>query len=80
MWFVYIIQSEFDGSFYVGYTSDLDKRLEAHNNGQSRYTRKKMPWKLVYNESFDTKTEALKRERKIKMKKSRRYIQWLIAG
>ncbi|MBN1340526.1 MAG: GIY-YIG nuclease family protein [Bacteroidales bacterium] len=34
-----------DGSFYIGYTNDLQKRLAQHNNGESRYTSKKMPWK-----------------------------------
>ncbi len=65
-YYVYIIESEKDGTFYKGYTKNIDKRLIEHNNGQSRYTSKKMPWKLVYLEEFETKREALIRERKIK--------------
>ncbi len=65
-YYVYIIESEKDGTFYKGYTKNIDKRLIEHNNGQSRYTSKKMPWKLVYLEKFETKREALIRERKIK--------------
>lgn len=63
MYFVYLLQSEMDDSFYVGYSTDVTRRLQEHNEGESRYTSKKRPWKLVYVESFNTKREALIRER-----------------
>ena len=53
MFYTYIIQSLVDDSFYLGYTANLEFRLEKHNEGNSRYTRKKMPWKMVYSESFE---------------------------
>ena len=59
MYYTYILQSELDSSFYIGYTTDLERRLSAHNSGLSRYTKRKIPWKLVYFESFEQKTEAL---------------------
>ncbi len=40
---VYIIQSENDGSFYIGFTSDIEQRLSYHNSGKSRYTSRKCP-------------------------------------
>ena len=80
MYFTYILQSEVDKSFYIGYTSDLQKRLSGHNAGMSRYTSKKAPWKIVYFESFETKSEAIKRELFLKRQKSRELLIRLIEG
>ncbi len=78
MFFVYIIQSLLDGSYYIGVTDDLAWRLWRHNDGWTKSTRGKRPWKIVYVERFTTKSEALKRERIIKAMKSRKYIERLI--
>ena len=75
---VYILQSEIDNSFYIGYTSNLYNRIAQHNSGMSHYTKRKLPWKLVYSEEYTTKTEAIKRELEIKKRKSKRYIYKLI--
>ena len=77
-YFVYILQSKKNGSYYVGYTNDLNKRVAKHNLGGTASTRPYKPWKLVYFEEFSTKTEALKREKQIKKYKSRKYIENLI--
>lgn len=56
-----------DASLYTGWTTDLDKRLEAHNSGHgAKYTRSRKPVELVYFESFETKQEAMRREWEIK--------------
>ena len=56
-----------DGTLYCGWTNDLEKRVEAHNSGKgARYTRSRLPVKLVYSESFETKREAMSREWQIK--------------
>ncbi len=56
-----------DGSFYVGWTNDLKKRLRAHNSGKgARYTRSRTPVELVYYEVFPTKQEAMSREYHLK--------------
>lgn len=69
-----------DGSFYTGWTNNLGKRLEAHNAGRGgRYTRSRLPVKLVYYESFDTKNEAMRREAAIK-KLTRQEKEKLIKG
>ncbi len=78
MHFVYIIQSEKDLSYYIGETPDVEKRLKFHNQGRQRYTKARIPWKLVYKEEFNNRHEALLREREIKKKKSRKHIEWLI--
>jgi putative endonuclease len=77
-YFVYILQSELDGSFYIGYTSDLKGRLQRHNQGRSSYTKAKAPWKLIYQEEFSSRSEAVKRECAIKGKKNRAYIEQLV--
>ena len=79
MFFVYIIYSQKLDKYYVGYTSDITIRLTEHNTGISTYTSKANDWVLKYSsESFHTREEAMKRERAIKAKKSRKYIEWLI--
>ena len=77
-YFVYILLSEKDGSYYVGHTSDLEGRLKRHNESRSAYTRNKAPWGLVYHEAFDSRVRAMKREREIKRKKNREYIDQLV--
>jgi putative endonuclease len=60
--FVYILQSQKDKKFYIGSTSDLEKRLVYHNRGANRSTRHRRPCTLIYFEEFDEKTFAMKRE------------------
>jgi putative endonuclease len=78
MFYVYLIQSEVDSSFYIGYTSNLELRIKQHNNGESIYSRRKKPWKLVYSEEFENKTFALKRERFLKKQKNKDFYYQLI--
>ena len=78
-WYVYIIQSGHDDSYYVGHTHDPDLRLTRHNDGWTRSTKGKRPWKIVYVESVPSKGEAMRRERQIKSMKSRTFIERLIA-
>lgn len=56
-----------DGSFYTGWTNDLEKRLKSHNEGKgAKYTKPRRPVTLVYYEKFETKEEAMRREYEIK--------------
>lgn len=71
IFYVYLLECK-DGSLYCGYTNDVKKRLIAHNTGKgAKYTKSRLPVKLVYQEEFNTKSEALKREAAIK--KLKRY-------
>jgi putative endonuclease len=63
---VYIIYSASRGIYYKGYTTNAEKRLEQHNKNESRYTANKGPWSLVYIEVYQSKREALIREKSIK--------------
>ncbi|PBQ33395.1 endonuclease [Sphingobacteriaceae bacterium] len=64
--YVYIIQSTADYSYYKGFTEDYVERLKQHNLGLSKYTSSKTPWILVYLEVYDSKREALIREKRLK--------------
>jgi putative endonuclease len=77
MYYVYILESLMDGDFYKGFTTDYLKRLEQHNAGESKFTKIKIPWVLIYVESFGTKQEALIREKKLK-RSNKAYLKWLI--
>ena len=64
--YTYIVECS-DGTLYTGWTNNLEKRLEAHNAGKgAKYTKTRRPVKLVYQEQFETKEEALSREYHIK--------------
>lgn len=66
MWFVYIILCN-DYSLYTGISNDVGKRFLDHRSGKGgKYTRLHKPLKLIYQEKFKTKEEALKREKQIK--------------
>ena len=66
MYFVYILKSLKDGKYYIGSTSDLEKRLAYHNAGLQRSTKHRIPFVQVYSERLPSKTEALVREKQIK--------------
>ena len=64
--YTYIVECA-DGTLYCGWTNDLEKRMAAHNEGKgAKYTKPRLPVKLVYYESFETKEEAMSREWHIK--------------
>lgn len=68
-----------DGTLYTGWTNDLKKRLEKHNAGKgARYTRGRLPVKLVYYEVFATKSEAMKREAQIKKLSRKQKLSFII--
>ena len=75
---VYIVECN-DGTYYTGWTNDLEKRIKTHNSGKgAKYTRCRLPVKLIYFEEFDDKIEAMRREYRIK-KMSRKEKEELIS-
>ena len=78
MYYTYIIYSDSNNQYYVGYTYELKLRLERHNLGWSKSTKSGIPWRLVYHEEYPAKSEAMSREREIKKWKSRKLIEKLI--
>ena len=80
MFYLYILHSENLNSFYVGVSSNVEERLSRHLSNHKGYTSKTKDWIIVYTESFETKKEALKREKIIKNWKSKLMIQKLIGS
>ncbi|MBI4436219.1 MAG: GIY-YIG nuclease family protein [Candidatus Omnitrophica bacterium] len=64
--YVYLLQSRCDGTSYVGWTTDILRRLAEHNEHLSGYTRRKAPWQLMGFETYPTVEEAKRRERALK--------------
>ncbi len=65
-YYIYIARCS-DNSLYTGYTNDLISRQATHNEGKgARYTRGRLPIRIVYSEEFETKSDAMKREYQIK--------------
>ena len=77
---VYILQSESDESYYIGFTSNMEQRLDYHNSGKSRYTSRKMHWVQVYEEKYQARSEAIKRETFLKKQRNRKFYEGLIQG
>ena len=64
--YAYLVRCS-DNSLYAGWTNDIEKRLQSHNAGTgAKYTRARLPVTLAYLETFDTKSEAMKREAALK--------------
>lgn len=66
IYYTYILQCA-DGTLYCGYTNDVQRRVKVHGEGKgARYTRSRLPVRLVYCETFLSKSEAMRREYRIK--------------
>ena len=81
MFYIYILYSQKADKFYIGYSPDVFKRLQEHNNplSNSKFTAKYLLWNLVcYFAVSDSRGEAMKVERFIKKQKSKQFIQKLI--
>jgi putative endonuclease len=66
MFKVYILKNNLTGKHYIGSTNDLVRRIAEHNRGQTKSTKRKGIWKIIYTEDYDTALGAKRRERLIK--------------
>ncbi len=66
MYYTYILQNSISLRYYIGSTNDLDRRLNEHSRGQTRSTKQKGSWKLIYVEKHLDYIQAKKREKVIK--------------
>ena len=73
-YFVYILKSKITGKYYCGQTNDIEDRLYRHNSGQNKYTKHGVPWELIYSFRFETRSEAVRLESKIKKRGIARYL------
>jgi putative endonuclease len=77
MYTVYIIKN-YDGQLYKGYTANIERRLSEHNSGKSRWSKFRGPWKLVYYEEYQNKSDAIKRELFFKSGKGRELLKKIL--
>jgi putative endonuclease len=73
--YAYVIRSIQKGNLYKGHCEDLDKRLIYHNSGKVKSTKAFIPWELVYFEEFETRIEAIQREKYFKTAAGRRFLK-----
>jgi putative endonuclease len=75
---LYILESELDGSFYIGQSNDVSKRLITHNSGHNKSTKSRIPWHLLFSIEMESRSQAMKLEKKIKSwKKRSAIIEWI---
>ncbi len=75
MFTVYVLRSLVAKKSYVGFTNNLEKRLAEHNSGMGFYTRRYIPWEVVYTETFNNIYDAKKREKYLKSRNGRRFLK-----
>jgi putative endonuclease len=79
MYFVYVLRSETSGRTYVGYSSDVTQRVGQHNHGVSKSTKNRGPRQLVHTGQFETRFEAMRRERKLKAGQGREELKRILS-
>ena len=75
MHYTYILLSKKDNRFYTGYSNDLRKRLNEHNNGKVFSTKGRGPFRLVYYEACENEEDARAREKYLKSGMGKRYVK-----
>ena len=76
--YIYILQSIKDKELYVGYTSDLKKRIEKHNRRLNFSTKPGVPWKLIHYEAYLNKMDAQRREKYLKTNQGSRLMKRML--
>ncbi|MFZ6035543.1 MAG: GIY-YIG nuclease family protein [Patescibacteria group bacterium] len=77
VYYVYILHSNLDGTYYTGSCKNIQARLQMHNAGNVRSTRNRRPWQIVHQETYNSHSEAVRRERQVKSWKKRAAIERL---
>ncbi|MGQ8337135.1 GIY-YIG nuclease family protein [Sunxiuqinia sp. A32] len=76
MYTTYVLHSRKHNKIYVGFSSDVENRLNSHNDSRnSGWTKRYQPWELIYQENFESKGDAIKRERELKSSRGRAFIK-----
>jgi putative endonuclease len=79
MYTVFVLYSSQFDKIYVGFTNNLDNRFKSHNElGNKGWTIKFRPWVIIHTENFDTKSDAMRREKQLKSAMGRTFIRELI--
>ena len=75
MFYVYVLQSDSDDGLYIGFSTDLRRRLAEHQEGKAFATSYRGPWRLIYYEAYQEEADALGRERYLKSGGGRRFLK-----
>ena len=75
MYFIYVLKSEIDNNLYVGYSKNLESRINQHNEGLVTSTKKRRPLRLIYYEACLNQQDATHREKYLKTAWGKRYIK-----
>jgi putative endonuclease len=67
MYYVYLLKSKKDGKLYIGFTTQLNRRLAQHNNGETRSTKSRGPFDIIYYEGYKSEVDAKRREKNLKL-------------
>lgn len=78
MFYVYVLQSEKDGKFYVGFSTDLKKRVKYHKQGKNKSTKGRRPLKLIYYEAHASEKDARRREKYFKTDKGKSSLRQML--
>jgi len=75
MFYVYVLHSNFDSGLYIGFSTDLRRRMKEHQDGKAFATSFREPWRLIYYEAYLDEEDALGRERYLKSGGGRRFLK-----
>ena len=75
MFYVYVLHSDADGGWYIGFSTDLRRRLKEHQAGEAFATSYRGPWRLIYYEAYLEEQDALGREQYLKSGGGRRHLK-----
>jgi len=78
MYYTYVLYSPSYNQIYIGHTNNLKLRFQQHNDGLSKSTKRYVPWELIHYEEFETRAEAMKREKELKSHRGRNYIREIL--
>ena len=80
MYYAYVLLSEKDGKLYIGFTSDLKRRLKEHTDGKVLSTKSRRPLKLLYYEAHLSEEDARRREKYFKTTKGKSTLKQMLRG
>ncbi|MCA9323501.1 GIY-YIG nuclease family protein [Candidatus Saccharibacteria bacterium] len=72
--YVYVLRSKSNGNIYIGFTTNLQKRITEHNTGNNKSTKPYLPWDIIYYEAHRNELDARRREKYLKTTNGRRSI------
>ena len=78
MFYTYVLLSLKDNKYYIGYTSDLRKRIKEHFSGKSFATKSRLPFKLIFYEAFENKEDTLRREKYFKTNSGKKTLKLML--